>query len=85
MSCHDTLPDMACPKGFLRTPAESKTRTYQGQVGSERTVGRRGGVGQDWVPTELFAQETSVLGTLNGIEEKSPEQLLGSSNKGIPM
>ena len=35
-------------------PVESKTRTYLGRVGSGRTAGRRGGVGQDWVPTELF-------------------------------
>ena len=36
-------------------PVESKTRTYHGQVGSGRTAGWRGGVGQDWMPTELFA------------------------------
>ena len=34
---------------------ESKTRTYHGRVGSGRTAGWRGGVGQDWLPTELFA------------------------------
>ena len=39
---------------------ESKTRTYHGRVGSERPAERPGGVGQDWVPTKLFAQETKV-------------------------
>ena len=41
-------------------PVESKTRTYHGQVGSGRPAERPGGVGQDGVPTELFAQETKV-------------------------
>ena len=40
---------------------ESKTRTYHGRVGSGRPAERPGRVGQDWVPTELFAQETKVL------------------------
>ena len=39
----------------LDSPVESKTQTYHGRVGSGRTVGRRGVVGQDWKPTELFA------------------------------
>ena len=34
---------------------ESKTRKYNGRVGSGRTAEWRGGVGQDWMPTELFA------------------------------
>ena len=48
---------------------ESKTRTYHGQVGLGRMAGRRGGVEQDWVQKELFAQETSVPCTPQGIEE----------------
>ena len=48
---------------------ESKTRTYHGRVGSERPAERPGEVGQDWVATELFAQETKVHRTLQGIEE----------------
>ena len=43
----------------LVIPVESKTRTYHGRVGSERPAERPVGVGQDWVPTEIFAQETS--------------------------
>ena len=42
---------------------ESKTRTYCGQVGSGRPAEWPGGVGQDWVQTELFAQEAKVLRT----------------------
>ena len=38
----------------------SKTRTYDWRVGTERTAGWRGGVRQDWMPTEMFAQETSL-------------------------
>ena len=46
-------------------PVESKTRTYHGWVGSGRPGFRPGGVGQDWVPTELsFAQETKGQRTL---------------------
>ena len=43
-------------------PVESKTRTYLGRVGSGRTAGRRGGVGQDWMPTEISPRrQGSVL------------------------
>ena len=35
-----------------RIPVESKTRTNDRRVRSERTAGRRSGVGQDWTPTE---------------------------------
>ena len=38
------------------------------RVGSGRPAGRPGGVGQDWVPTELFAQETQDPCTLQGVE-----------------
>ena len=41
-------------------PVESKTRTYHERVESGRPAERPGGVRQDWVPTELFAQETKV-------------------------
>ena len=52
-------------------PVESKTRTYYRRVGTERTAEWPGGVRQDWVPTELFAQETRVPGTLYSIEDTS--------------
>ena len=64
---------------------ESKTRTYHGRVGSGRTAGWRGGVGQDWVPTELFAQETSLPRTHQSNEDKSPERLSRSTNKRNPI
>ena len=67
------------------TPVESKTRTYHGRVGSERPAERPGGVGQDWVPTELFAQETKVHRSLQGIEETSLQRLSRSTNKRNPM
>ena len=41
-------------------PVESKTRTCHWRVGSKRPAERPGGFGQDWVQTELFAQETKV-------------------------
>ena len=62
-------------------PVESKTRTYHGRVGSERPVQRPGGVGQDWVPIELFAQETKVKSYLEGIEETSLEHLPRDKSK----
>ena len=34
-----------------------------------------------WIPTELFAQETSLPRTLQSIEETSPERLSRSTNK----
>ena len=39
----------------IYTPIASKPRPYHGRVGSGRTAGRWVGVGQDWVPTKLFA------------------------------
>ena len=59
---------------------ESKTRTYLGRVGSGRTAGWRGGVGQDWVPTELFAQETSLPRTFQSIANTSSECLFRCGN-----
>ena len=64
---------------------ESKTRTYHKRVGSGRTAGWPGGVGQDWVPTELLAQETSFPCTFPSIANTSPERLSRSTNKRIPM
>ena len=69
----------------MYVPAEPKTRTYCGRVGSGRMAGRRSGVGQDWMPTELFAQETSFPRTLQGIEDTSPERPPRSTNKRNPM
>ena len=60
---------------------ESQTRTYHGRVGSERQAERPGGVGQDWAQTELFAQETKVHRSLQGIEETSLQRLSRSTNK----
>ena len=54
-------------------------------VGSRRKAWPRGGVGQDWTPTEQFAHETSVPRTFQGIEETSPERLSRSTNKQNPM
>ena len=67
-----------------KTPVEFKTRTYHGRVGTERTAGR-GGVGQDWTPTEQFAQGTSLPRTLQSIENILPERLSRSTNKRNPM
>ena len=47
-----------------------KTQTYHGRVGSERLAERPGGVGQDWVPTELFAQKAKVTCIFQGVEKK---------------
>ena len=66
---------------LLKTLVESKTRTYHGRVGSGRTAGRRGGVGQGWVLTEFFAQETRAPRTLQSIEETTPERPPRSTNK----
>ena len=70
---------------LISEPVESKTRTYHGRVGSGRPAERPGGVGQDWVPTELFAQEAKVPCTLQGIEETSLQRLSRSTNKRNPM
>ena len=57
-SIADTSPERlarARTSEILRQPVESKTRTHDERVGPGRTVGWRGGVGQEWAPTELFA------------------------------
>ena len=66
-------------------PVDSKTRTYHGRVGSERTAGRPGGVGQNRTPTQYSAQETSAPRTLQGFANKSLERLSRSTNKRNPM
>ena len=66
-------------------PVESKTQTYYGQFGSRRTAGKRGGVGHDWMPTELFAQETSLPRTFHSIENTLLERLPRRRNKRNPM
>ena len=43
---------------LVQRPVESKIRTHHGPVGSERPGERPGGVEQDRVPIEIFAQET---------------------------
>ena len=65
---------------YLSNPKPGQ-RTYHGRVRSERPAERPGGVGQDWVPTELFAQETKVPCTLQGIEETSLQRFSRSTNK----
>ena len=62
-------------------PVESKTRRYRGRVESGRPAGRLGGIRQDLVPAELFAQKTSVSRTLQSIEQTSPERFSRSTNK----
>ena len=69
---------------LVNQPVESKNRTYHWCVGMERTGGWPGGVGQDWMPTELFAQETSLPRTLQSIEDTSPCPPR-STNKRNPM
>ena len=64
------------------TLVEPKTRTYNGRVGSGRTEGRQGGVG-DGMPTEQFAQRTSVPRTFQGIENTSPEHFSRSTTSEI--
>ena len=41
--------------------SESENPDIPRAVGSERPAGWPGGVGQDWMPTELFAQETKSI------------------------
>ena len=70
----------------VREPVESKTRTYHGRVEAlGGTAERPGGIGQDCVPTELFAQETQVPCTLQGIAETALERFSRSTNKRNPM
>ena len=64
---------------------ESKTRTYHGGVGSGRTAGWRGGVGQDWMPRELFAQETSLPRPFQSIADTAPERHPRRTDKRNPI
>ena len=77
--------DLAAVDKFIEVPVESETRTYHGRVGSGRPAERPGGVGQDRVPTELFAQKTKVYRTLQQIVEMSLQRLSRSTNKRNPM
>ena len=81
---HD-FPQLRLHVHLSNPPVESKTWTYHERVGSERPAERPGGVGQDWVPTELFAQETKVHRSLQGIEEPSLQRLSRSTNRRNPM
>ena len=64
------LPERLSRSANKRNPiCRVQNRTYHGQVESGRTAGRPGGVGPHWVAAELFAQETSVPRTLQGIVE----------------
>ena len=80
-----TLRKHAQTKFYLNRIVESKTRTYHGRAGSGRTEEWRSGVAQDWMPTELFAQETWVSRTFQRIEHTSPECFSRSTNKQNPM
>ena len=55
------------------------------RVGSERRAEHLGKVGQDWVPTELSAQETKGFRSLQGIEETCLQPTSRSTNKQNPM
>ena len=46
---------------YIYITVESKTRTYHGRVGSGRPAERLGGVGQDYVPIDQFAQEDKIV------------------------
>ena len=67
-----------------QSPVKSKSRKNHGQVGSGRPAQRPSRVGQDWVPTELFAQGTKVRHTLpkkkniNASPEARTCEILGS-------
>ena len=66
-------------------PVESKTRTYHRRARSGRTAGWQGGVKQDWMPTELFAKQTSFPRTFQTIENTSLECFPRNTNKQNPM
>ena len=75
----------AARSGSTRKLVESKTRKDHGRVGSGRTAGWRGEFGQDWMPTELFAQETSLPRTAQSTEETSLERFSRSTNERNPI
>ena len=68
-------------KLFFISGMSGKTRAYHEWVGSGRTAGWRCGVGQDWVPTELFAQATSLPRSLQRMEDMSLENLSRGTNE----
>ena len=59
---------------YLSSPKPGQT------TGGSGRGARRGG-GQDWMPTELFAQGTSLPRTPQSIGDTSPERLPRSTNK----
>ena len=77
----------SCSMGLTNTPVESKTRTHHGRVGSggARRCGWAGRARQDGTPTCFPAQDTTVARAPLGIEDKCPEHLSGSTNKGNTM
>ena len=70
--------------GNVVAPVESKTHTYHGHVGSRRTAGRRGGVGQDWMPTEQFSPEARISESLCQPMEEHNERLTSGLSAGYP-
>ena len=64
-------------------PVESKNRTYHGRIGSERPAERPGGVVQNCMPTELFAQDTKFHRSHQGIKKTTPERLSRSTKSEI--
>ena len=77
--------EILCKSNAVTKFVESKTRTYHGRVGTERTAERRGEADQNWMPTEQSAQETSLLRTFQGIENISFERISRSTMKRNPM
>ena len=85
MDCLSSMNDDGYRLCLARKLVESKTLTYYGRVGSGSPAERPGGVGQDWVPTKLFAQETKVHRTFQSIEETPLQHISRSTNKRNPI
>ena len=62
-----------------------KPGSDHGRTGSGRPAERPGAVGQDWVPTELFAQKNKVSLNLQGIDSSSLQRRSRSTNKRNPI
>ena len=83
-----SAPNQPHSKGVIESfikLVESKTRTYNGQVGSGHPAERPGRVAQNWVPIDLFGQETQVPCNVKGIAEWSLERPSRGTNKRNPM
>ena len=78
-------PERARAFVFSVESVESKTHTYRGRIGSGRSAGRPGGIGQNRGTTTLLAQETMDFRTLQSIEDTSSERPSRSTNKRNPM